>query len=175
MLSLAAPPTFGLVLTSENTRTYDNNMAHPAPPPPITISVAYDWAKPPRNRSKGLGAQWAFLNGIVRRVKAEVEKRGKKKPGEYPLQIRAGRLRGKHGADLLKSVVERISRSDVLVFDISGHNPNVMFELGCAVGIHGVGTDRIFVLADAEPRPFGVRLCISERNISRAASIHSEA
>jgi hypothetical protein len=25
------------------------------------------------------------------------------------------------------------------------------------------------------PRPFAVRLCISERNISRAAAIHSEA
>jgi hypothetical protein len=45
----------------------------------------------------------------------------------------------------LSGLTKRIERSDILIFDISGHNPNVLFELGYALLFKGLDSENIFI------------------------------
>jgi len=55
------------------------------------------------------------------------------------------RLRARRGSTLLGSLLKRIKRADILVFDISTMNANVLFELGYAMAIKGSNKGRVFV------------------------------
>ena len=49
------------------------------------------------------------------------------------IKIRYNRLRATAGSFLLEGIRDRIANCNVIIFDISGFNPNVMFELGIAL------------------------------------------
>lgn len=121
---------------------------------PVQIYVSYAWGKdgddliPPRQDKK-----WRNLQSLIKNVVDEVKKRVEKRPGEFALDVRINRLRGRHGSHLLGTLRERINRGDVLVMDIAdtevagvGFNPNVMLELGMAIGIGKLEARGLFVL-----------------------------
>ncbi len=45
--------------------------------------------------------------------------------------------------------MRRIKEADVLIFDVSGGNRNVYFELGCAFALKGVDSERVYVFSDS--------------------------
>ncbi len=59
------------------------------------------------------------------------------------------RLRSRHGGTVLGTILRRIDEADVLIFDISGNNPNVLFELGYAVARKGIDSERIYVFSES--------------------------
>jgi len=44
--------------------------------------------------------------------------------------------------------MRRIREADVLIFDISGGNRNVHFELGCALAMRGLDSERVYIFTD---------------------------
>ncbi len=44
--------------------------------------------------------------------------------------------------------MRRIREADVLIFDVSGGNRNVHFELGCALAMKGLDAERVYVFTD---------------------------
>jgi hypothetical protein len=124
---------------------------------PIEISIAYGWAehdKRTKKKTGGLNAHWKFLKEQIKSVVGQVLNESKSRvDAEYVLKIRISRLRARHGAGVLKSIKKRIKRSDILIFDISGKNPNVLFELGYAMAIKGTHTENIFVLTSNPKTP----------------------
>jgi hypothetical protein len=52
---------------------------------------------------------------------------------------------------VLGSITKRIDSADVLVFDVSGGNRNVHFELGYAVAKKGAESGRIYIFSDSLP------------------------
>ena len=60
-----------------------------------------------------------------------------------------GRLRGHHGTTLIGGILRKIERADILLFDITGDNPNVHFELGYALAIKGADSGKVFVFRES--------------------------
>lgn len=90
----------------------------------------------------------------VQKAADELKKRAaSRKHGNAPLKISVGRLRGRHGASLLGGILRKIESADVLFFDISGNNPNVLFELGYALAIKGADSGRVYVFCDESKTP----------------------
>lgn len=56
--------------------------------------------------------------------------------------------------DINKDIAESISRADFVIADLTGANPNVMYELGLC---HALGRDTIMIAQDTEGLPFDVR------------------
>ena len=52
---------------------------------------------------------------------------------ETAVSVDVERLRGSAGAFLSDVIFSRLSDTDVLIADITGHNPNVMLEVGAAI------------------------------------------
>ena len=114
---------------------------------PITLSVGYGWSE--HHGTGGLNDHWRFLRNEVQKAAAELEKRGDKRRGaKNPLRISINRLRGRHGNTLIGGLLQKIDRSDILFFDISGKNPNVHFELGYALAQKGAGSGRVYVFSE---------------------------
>lgn len=120
---------------------------------PVQIYVSYAWGKDDGGNliSPRQDEKWKNLRSLLNSVADEVKKRAEKRPGEYALDIRINRLRGRHGSHLLDTLRERINRGDVFVMDIAdaevaGFNPNVMLELGMAIGIGKLEARGLFVL-----------------------------
>jgi hypothetical protein len=67
------------------------------------------------------------INSVINHVKTRVK--------DFPVSIRYNRLRATAGSFLLDGIRERIIKSHALIFDITGFNPNVMFELGIAIEV----------------------------------------
>ena len=80
--------------------------------------------------------RWVFLRSLIKKVIDECQLRVAASPGEYKLDVRLHRLRGRQGMHLLSTLRERIERADALVMDLAGHNPNVMIEVGMAVAMY---------------------------------------
>lgn len=124
---------------------------------PIEISIAYGWSehdKRTKKKTGGLNAHWKFLKEQIKSVVDQVLKESKRRvDAEYVLKIRVSRLRARHGAGVLHSIKKRIKKSDVLIFDISKNNPNVLFELGYAIAIKGAESENIFVLTSNSKTP----------------------
>jgi hypothetical protein len=57
----------------------------------------------------------------------------KNRTKDFPVDIRYNRLRATAGSFLLEGIRERIIKSNAIIFDITGFNANVMFELGIAI------------------------------------------
>ena len=79
----------------------------------------------------------------------DISKRAAMRSGEqHPLKVSINRLRGRHGATLFGGILQKIDRSDILFFDISGGNPNVHFELGYAIAKKGSDLGRVYVFSE---------------------------
>jgi len=96
----------------------------------ITIRVGYDWSSD--ENGKNSSSRWSFIRGLINKTIVEINKRQKRLQKEA-LNIRLARMRAIHGGEVLGTFVKRCKESDILVFDISTENPNVMFELGLAI------------------------------------------
>jgi hypothetical protein len=118
--------------------------------PVIDIAVGYNWLN-----GNGLNCKsWKMIREALKSITGEVEKLAVKHKGERPLTIRIRRIRARHGATVMGSIINRIRDADILLLDISGENLNVMFELGCAIGSRNdddVG--RVYVLCEGKKTP----------------------
>jgi hypothetical protein len=90
------------------------------------IYGAYQWKEEeidhnPKKNKDTLTA----INSLINQVKTRVK--------DFPVSIRYNRLRATAGSFLLEGIRERIIKSNALIFDITGFNANVMFELGIAM------------------------------------------
>ena len=117
-------------------------------PKAIRIAIGYGWMEHGNNPS-GLNEHWAFLRdevrGVIEIVTKEAVKRAK---AQFPLKVVYSRLRARHGMGVLGGVLKRIEEADILIFDISGHNANVLFELGYAIAVKGADSGRIFIFKE---------------------------
>jgi hypothetical protein len=131
----------------------------------IRIAIAYGWREFDGNPD-GLNSHWDFLKKSVESVVSELEKRAlKRQKPSRPLRVSVGRLRGRHGGSITGAIFKRIQQADVLVFDVSGNNPNVHFELGCAAAIKGIDSGRIFIFCQT-----GSQEVVSNQEVFRPAS-----
>jgi hypothetical protein len=126
---------------------------HHAAPKPISVRVGLEWQKNEGQSrdtvSPTKDAVWQFLRLQIDGVLASVQKSSPKKlAATWPFSYRLGRMRALHGAELLPRFIELCETSDILVFDISNSNPNVMFELGLAMAIKGIGSGRVFIFME---------------------------
>lgn len=114
---------------------------------PITISIGYGWSEHTGNN--GLNEHWNFLRNEAEKAVTEFSKRAdKRESAQHPLKISIHRLRGRHGTTLFGGILQKIDRSDILFFDITGSNPNVHFELGYAIGTKGADSGRVFIFGE---------------------------
>lgn len=122
---------------------------------PITINCAYPW----EGTNVRQDAKWVFLRKITKKSVDEVKGRNatnRRKAGNVIsrnvrlFSCRFGRLRAGHGNTLIDSILERIERADVLLMDIAGRNPNVLFELGCAIALAYIQRKRVFILDEVK-------------------------
>jgi hypothetical protein len=105
------------------------------------IYGAYNWNNSDDNKKNN-----DFILAINHLIK-QVESRSAKNMPDNKFQIRYNRLRATAGSFLLDGIVERIKKSDALIFDITEFNPNVMFELGIAVeSSRHLGGAKIFII-----------------------------
>jgi len=121
----------------------------------IEIYVSSPWSKKGKSTvSVRDDRRWAFLRGLIKKVIDECHSRVRASPGEYKLDIRLHRLRGRQGMNLLSTLCERIERADALVMDLAGHNPNVLIEVGIAVAMHKGESGALIILKPKnEPWP----------------------
>ena len=91
------------------------------------IYGAYEWnlkAQKAKNKYSTL----AFKSLI-----SQLENRVSNNLKDDNIKIRYNRLRATAGSYLLDGIIDRLNNCDALIFDITNHNPNVMFELGIAI------------------------------------------
>ena len=131
----------------------------------IRIMIGYGWREFD-GVAHGLNPHWRFLKKSVESVVSELEKRAlKRQKPKCPLRVSVGRLRGRHAGTITGAILKRINEADVVIFDISGRNPNVHFELGCAVAMKGIESGRIFIFCQS-----GDKSAEIDREIFRPAS-----
>jgi len=115
---------------------------------PIVIRFGYQWHKDGDQRAD----IWPCVREAVNKVLAECGKIREQREGGERLKLSFGRLRARHGTTVIGSIVSRIRQADILIFDLGDFNRNVLFELGCAVGHHGVESENIYVLGTQATR-----------------------
>ncbi len=87
---------------------------------------AYEWCTPEKEKNKNTPlALKRLIEQVAGRVRNQIE--------GVSLKIQYNRLRATAGSFLLDGILDRIRISDAVIFDITGLNPNVMFELGVAI------------------------------------------
>ena len=116
---------------------------------PISIRIAYDWSD---------GASNKIVWPTIKRRFTEVLKRLEQNHGNDHFSFYVGRMRAAHASDLCASIVERCKTTDIVAFDISTYNPNVLFELGVALGTKGAASGEVFLFARANAPPVKQRL-----------------
>jgi len=136
-----------------------------AAPKPISVRIGYAWPKTFQNevepKSSPRADVWPFLRDQIGGVLVSIQKTTlKKSAAPWPFSYRLGRMRALHGAGVLPRFIELCESSDIVAFDISQYNPNVMFELGLAIASKGVSSGRVFVFMetpsiDAIPKSLG--------------------
>ena len=89
----------------------------------FTISGAYSWS----SKDAKLAIQ-KVSSDIINRFNGENGKKLK-----YNINYR--RLRSSAGRPMLESITAKIKNSQVIIFDITDKNPNVMLELGYALAL----------------------------------------
>lgn len=121
-------------------------------PLPISIRIGYEWtdryldpkASPPKER-------YHFLKAQVDSVVTEARKRASSRKGVYPICFRVGRMRALHGGELLPRFRDLCDKTDIMLFDITGENPNVMLELGMAFSAKASIPGRVMVCKQKTP------------------------
>ncbi len=127
-------------------KAWDGPIGSP-PPKPIRIRIGYEWDNQVGSRTD---PHWKFLRSLVKTAVDAVQKQSSKCEGKYPLQIQFGRLRARHGSSVTGSILKRIQKSDILLFDLTNLNPNVLFEAGCALAHNGTDSGKVFILFDQD-------------------------
>jgi hypothetical protein len=124
-----------------------------ADPRSIRVLIGYDWkSDASAKKSGGLNRHWAFLRDEVKAATETLERISKNQgTAPNPLRVTVGRLRARHGVAIISEIVNRIKEADVLIFDISGGNSNVHFELGCAIAFKGLGSGCVYVFSSSSP------------------------
>jgi hypothetical protein len=112
---------------------------------PITVRVGYEWAKEV-HPSKDL--RWQFIRDTAHRVAKSLEGEAGKLRATRAFSARVSRMRALHGAMLLPSLLSRCAKANILIFDLTGQNPNVMLEIGIALALKGVDSGRVFVFQE---------------------------
>lgn len=103
-------------------------------PWPITIRIGYQWAdRDPQSTGISPAERYKLIKSPIQSVVKEVEARAASKKGTRSLYIQIGRMRARHGSELLPRFRELCEITDIIIFDITGENPNVMLELGMAL------------------------------------------
>jgi hypothetical protein len=115
---------------------------------PIKIAIGYGWSDH-GDKKNGLNAHWAFLRDEIKTVIGMVKNQSSKRSKAlHPLRVEYSRLRARHGMGALNGILKKIKDSDILIFDISKHNANVLFELGYAMAAKGQDSGRIFIFRE---------------------------
>ena len=96
----------------------------------ISIRVGYDWGS--GQSANAANQRWNFIRNLIKTTIDETNRRQHRLKKE-PLTVRLARMRAIHGGEVLGTFIKRCKDSDILVFDISTENPNVMLELGLAI------------------------------------------
>jgi len=119
-------------------------------PNQIQVLIGYDWSlDETAKKGNGLNRHWAFLRDEVKAATQILERNAsKREKSAYPLRISVKRLRARHGVTVVAAIMRRISEADVLIFDVSGGNRNVHFELGCALAMKGLDSERVYIFSD---------------------------
>lgn len=89
----------------------------------FTISGGYQW----NSKESKLAIQKVSID-IINRFDGKKDKKLK-----YNINYR--RLRSSAGRSILDSIIVKIKNSQVIIFDITDKNPNVMLELGYALAL----------------------------------------
>ncbi len=114
---------------------------------PITIRVGYGWPKRD-GKSKPEDHVWAFIRERIKVVSDSLSKTQVKRGGRT-FTCHINRLRAMHGGSVLDVLLQRIREADILVFDITGRNPNVLVEIGMALAMNGC-SGRVFVFQEVD-------------------------
>ncbi len=106
---------------------------------------------------------WNYLNTKGEKVKNENSPLAFKKIKEsvqnrinsiYPdgnTKVQFNRLRATAGSTIIDGIQNRIENADAVIFDITNFNPNVMFELGLALGLaKSNGNQSIFIIMEGD-------------------------
>lgn len=72
------------------------------------------------------------------------------------LGVKARSVRVKGSVDIIRNTLESILRSDFAIIDITGRNPNVMYELGYLMGRRNEA-ERMILLSQSKSSPFDIR------------------
>ena len=65
--------------------------------------------------------------------------------------VRVDELKGPY--NIHREIIEYIFESDLVIADMTGHNPNVFYEMGVA---HAIGNKTIMIIKEGDQRPFDV-------------------
>jgi hypothetical protein len=88
--------------------------------------------QPTQEPSAIANLRWRFIRDLISGAIVELNKR-QQKLKKAPLNVRLARMRAIHGGEVLGTFIKRCKDSDILAFDISTENSNVMLELGLAI------------------------------------------
>ena len=133
-----------------------------APPAnPIRILVGYPWSKDELGKvvSARSDLRWQSISGYVKSAATAVRSIAEKRlPAQCKLDIQVARLRGSHGQMLLENIFHRIIAADILVMDIGsggddGLNPNVLVEVGIAIGLGFERRRSLYILKPKDRTP----------------------
>lgn len=122
----------------------------------FTISGGYQWSS---NDSKM--AIQKVSNDVIKRFNGENEKTLK-------YNINYIRLRSSAGRSILDSIISKIKNSQVVIFDSTDKNPNVMLELGYALAL-SIDNDYLsiyLISKKGEPLPHNIPTDLHEYFIS---------
>jgi hypothetical protein len=115
-------------------------------PKPMTIRIGYQWSdRHDKSHDDELANRYDFIREQIQSVEKEVVNRLGKRKGTFDLCVRVGRMRALHGAEVLPRLRELCQTTDILVFDITDKNPNVMLELGMALTAKAQTPGHVFI------------------------------
>lgn len=67
------------------------------------------------------------------------------------VKVQYNRMRATAGSTIIDGLQNRLETADALIFDITGFNPNVMFELGLAFGLDKYNSKQsVFIIMEGE-------------------------
>lgn len=119
----------------------------------ISIRVGYDWGS---SQSVDVAnKKWNFIRNLIKTTIDEINRR-QHKLKKAQLTVRLARMRAIHGGEVLGTFIKRCKDSDILVFDISTENPNVMLELGLAIAAKE-GQTCIYIFHEQKRINFDIR------------------
>lgn len=116
---------------------------------PIQIRFAYAWNNENEKPISDKKYLWELLKNTLQKCCAQINSaQQRKKLPAVPFRI--SRMRAIHGDVILCNLLQRCSDANILIFDITERNPNVMLELGIALGVKQGGNGNIFILQEAD-------------------------